>query len=221
MKTTILLLLLFTNLFSKNPTIYNELGDVIYANVNNIQKLKYFKQYANNKTKIDKYVEDVYVTKKEGFLAQKSSQEVDKRNYLSKLRELSKINDFYARSVKKNLAFSIVSKDNILFINMVNCGLVDVKSSKDKIMNYYCDNSIDINASGIIRNYLDMDKEAEDKREQISQKKKITKKLETKKLARIRANDLKEQRKVEISIEKKLAVTKEEIDTKVKDDIFH
>ncbi|SFV51246.1 hypothetical protein MNB_SM-7-888 [hydrothermal vent metagenome] len=71
-------LLLSTLLFAQNPIVYAALGDVIYNNVDNIEKLKNIDEYKIYDEKIDKYVADVKKAKEEGFAVENGSDCKDK-----------------------------------------------------------------------------------------------------------------------------------------------
>ena len=221
MKTIIITLLCTTFLLADNPTIYSALGDVIYNNVDNINNLKNINKYASEISKIDKYVKDVKKTKENGFAIQRGDKTIDKMDYLNHLRELSKTNDYFVRSVKNNFKHALLQEDTPLFSKVINCGLVDTQKYKEKIISYYVTHSEDINVSGVIQSCLDEDKELRDKKEaqrKVYQSKKMR---EEAKIKRIRKNDKEKQEKLEKKLDEEVKAKKLEIRNKQKNELFN
>ena len=196
-----LIICLFTTLLSaQNPIVYSALGDIIYDNIENIQNLKNIVQYKKHENKIDKYASDVKNLKEIGFKIQSGDEKYKKLEYLQNLRELSKVNDFFLRSVEKDFNKAIKCEDSKLFSKILNSGLIDVKEYKTQIKSYYLSHSRDINTSGVIQNILD--KEFIKKQKKKSQVKRLTKKqLQEAKIKRIRENDKIKQENIKKSLE--------------------
>jgi len=210
-----LIICLFTTLLSaQNPIVYSALGDIIYDNIENIQNLKNIVQYKKHENKIDKYASDVKNLKEIGFKIQAGDEKYKKLEYLQNLRELSKVNDFFLRSVKINFDKSISSEDTQLFCKIINSGLIDVKEHKIQIKSYYLSHSRDINTSGVIQDILD--KELIKKQKKKSRIKRLTKKqLQEAKIRRIRENDKIKQENIkksleDIAIKKKIKIRQEQ-----------
>jgi len=211
MKNIFFLLLLATFLNAQNPKIYSALGDVIYNNLDGISKLKNYILYAKDIEKINEYIKKVKLIKKKGFLIENGNKKINKYDYLNSLRSLSKINDFYLRSVKNNFKKSIENKDSKLFEQMVNSGLVDTKRYKSKIITYYLFHIEDINATGVIQNILDQNKELKKKKQVQKKVYKSKHKLQEEKMKRIRAKDKLRQAKIEREINLRVNNEKKEI----------
>ena len=208
-----LITLLTSLLFSQdtNPKVYSALGNVIYDNVTNISKLKSIPIFKKQINKIKKYTVDVTNTKRLGFAVMSDNNVTKRLGYLSKLRELSKVNDSFVRDVKNNFKYSIVNKDNELFIALVNSGLLDIKLYKKEIMDYYVPNRDDINSSGIIQNYLDADLKLIKRRDKYNKKKSDKEQKKLAKIKRIRAKDLAQQEAIKKALEEDVANKKAKI----------
>lgn len=208
MKKLIFLSLLTTLALAQNPRVYSALGDVMYDNVEKIEKLKNIAEFSIAESKIDKYVEDVKNTKKDGFSIESKDKNINKSEYLSKLRELSKTNDFFVRDVKKYFIKSIEIQDNRLFTATVNSGLLDTKAHKQEIINYYLKHSNDLDASGAIQSFLNEDKAI---KKRSKARKDINKNIEASKIKRIRQRDKRLEEAVRKSLEEELIQKKNKI----------
>lgn len=221
MKKIIITLLCTTFLFANNPIVYAALGDVIYNNVDKINNLKSISQYSAEIDKIDKYVSSVEKTKKSGFSIERGEKKINKIDYLNSLRKLSKTNDYFVRSAKKNFKQAISKEDSLLFSKIVNSGLVDTQKYKEKIINYYFEHAEDINASGIIQSYLDEDKKLKAKKE-IQVKHYQSKKMrEEAKIRRIRKEDKEKQEALEKKLDAELKAKKRQIREEQKSELFN
>lgn len=206
-------MLILTTLFaqehksSTNPRVYSALGDTIYNNLSGIQSLKNISSYEKFSLEIDKYANEVKKTKKFGYEIESGEKEELKLDYLSKLRELSKKNDFYVRSAHENLDNSIKNADNDLFVGIVNSGLIDVKQNKAKILNYYKANSADIEPEGILENILNKENIAKQNNRYHSKQSRLDKE----KIERIRRLDAAKQKELERKLEKELKLKKKKI----------
>ncbi|WP_457749278.1 hypothetical protein [Sulfurimonas sp.] len=191
-----LLLVLSIALYAQNPKAFSALGDTIYNNVQKIQKLENIDEYEVYKKKIKQYVTEVKKIKKEGFALDERVSK-NKMHYLNKLRELSKVNDFFVRSVKRNLDLAIENENSKLFSQLINTGLLDEKKSKNKIIDYYFAHTNDVNVTGIIQNYLENDKKLRAKKEYKKNIRNAKRLRELEKIKRIRRNDKLQQEKLE------------------------
>ncbi|MFH1947709.1 MAG: hypothetical protein ABIJ02_00650 [Pseudomonadota bacterium] len=211
MKLFITLYFFTTLLLAANPTIYSVLGDGVYNNVGNIIKLKEISSYADEKDKIDSYVQEVYATKKIGHAIEQGDESIDKLTYLNKLRDLSKENDNYIRSAHSNFRASMSSGDSDLFSSLINSGLIDTPRYKDEIINYYIGHVEEINPEGVIQNFINEDKNL--RREAAANQKlyKSKQQRQKEKIQRIRKQDEIEQKNLEESLQKELDKKKSEI----------
>jgi hypothetical protein len=194
-----------------NPTIYSVLGDGVYNNVGNIVKLKEIPAYMDEKDKISSYVQEVYATKKIGHALENGDVSIDKLVYLNKLRELSKENDNYIRSVHSNFRASMSNGDSDLFSSLINSGLIDTRRYKDEIINYYIGHVEEINPEGVIQDFINEDKYL--KKEAAANQKlyKSKQQRQKDKIQRIREQDAIEQKALEQSIQKEVDQKKSEI----------
>lgn len=211
MRKLILISLFTTLLFSQNPNVYSALGDVIYNNVDKIEKLEDIKEFSLYTKKIEQYVQKVKTTKEVGYKIEKGDKNFDKKVYLSNLRALSKDNDFFHRTAKKFYDSSIQNENSQLFSQMINSGLIDTQEHKQEIIDYYFMHQEDINASGLIESYLDEDAKLRARKEAELKKIKSKKQRELEKIERIRAKDKKEQEALERKLQKELDKKKQEV----------
>lgn len=211
MKKIIFLTLFATLLLSDNPKVYSALGDVIYDNVDGINKLKTIEEYSDSSTKIAEYIIEVKQSKKDGFEIEKGNKKIDKKAYLNSLRTLSKTNDYFIRSAKNNFKSSMEQENSKLFTSLVNSGLVNTERYKSEIVTYYLFHMEDVNASGVIQEILDNDEAL--KKKKMKQKKvyKSKKQIEKEKINRIRENDKKKQAQIEKKLQDRVYKEKKEI----------
>ena len=210
MKNITFLTFFTTLLFSSNPAVYSALGDVIYDNVNGIEKLSQIEEYADYKEKIQQYVSEVDTTKRAGFLIEKGNKKIDKKSYLNNLRNFSKSNDFFIRSARNNFTKSMEEEKSQLFSQLVNTGLIDIQKYKNDIVTYYLFHMNEINPEGVIQNILDNDEALKNKKT----KKRVyknKKQIQKEKIRRIRENDKKRQAAIEKKLQENVNRKKSEI----------
>jgi hypothetical protein len=136
---------------AQNPKVYSALGDCIYDNVNNIEKLKEISNYSKFREKINYYVRKVKTVKELGYAVESGDRKNDKIKYLKSIRTLSKINNFFHKNVLDSFILAMRDNDNKLFIQSVNSGLIDTNRYKKEILQYYYKHSEDINSSGVVQ----------------------------------------------------------------------
>jgi len=212
----ILLTLLTTFVFSQDslvsfPKPYAALGDVIYENVANIEKLKDISGFELFKDDVQKYVLEVESAKKDGYALEQKKVGVTKRDYLNKLRKLSKTNDFYLRTIKNGYISSMKTDNFKQFSQIINSELIDVNSSKKVIINYYYEHEEDINASGVIEDFLNEDARLKALKDAQRKKYKSKKTLQEEKILRMRKNDREAKIKLENRLQNDLVQKKLEI----------
>ena len=203
--------ILTTLLLAKNPLAYAVLGDIIYNNVDNIEKLKEIDAYKLYEAEITKYVKDVHEAKENGLLVESPASVISKKEYLATLRELTKVNDYFTRSANASFVLAMKNENNVLFSQMVNSGLIDTQLHKKEILDYYFEHSEDINPSGVIQVYLDDDAKLKEKKEALAKRYKSKVMLEKEKIERIRKNDKLEQERLEQELQKEVKKKKLEI----------
>jgi hypothetical protein len=211
MHKILLITILVSFLNAAYPTVYSALGNVIYENVEKIEKLENIQKYAIYKEDISQYVQDVQKAKEEGYKIESSQDSKAKKEYLTTLRKLSKKNDFFIRSAQINYKNSIENKDSALFSQIINSGLIDTDKHKQEIIDYYFEHEEDINASGLIQSYLDEDAKLKEKRDAQAAKYKTRKMREAEKIKRIRENDLQAQKELEKRLQEEVNKKKLEI----------
>lgn len=211
MYKTVLLLILTTILSANNPRAFSALGDVIYDNVDKINSLKKLPSYQLYKKDISKYVKDVKMAKEEGFALDMGKKSVNKKEYLNRLRKLSTQNDYFLRTIYTNYQLSMEENNFGLFSTMINSGLINTQERKNEIIDYYYLHKDDINASGVIENFLEEDARLKALKEAQRKKYKTKKELEREKIERIRANDRKKQQQLENELQRNLEKRKIEI----------
>lgn len=207
----VILSLLATFLTAGNPKIYSALGDVIYDNVDNIEKLKGIAQFLQYENKIDTYVREVYKTKDVGYAIEAGDKTKDKKAYLQSIRNLSKTNDFFHRTTVNYYESSITNQDNELFFKTVNSGLMDTTKHKSEILEYYFAHSTDMNATGVIQKFLDEDEMLKQKQDVSKKTELSTKQIQEAKIKRIREKDKEKQESIQKTLEEELIIKKSEI----------
>ncbi|MFT7003022.1 MAG: hypothetical protein ACJAWW_000356 [Sulfurimonas sp.] len=207
----VILSLLATLLTAGNPTVYSALGDVIYDNVEKIEKLKEIPEYLIYENKIDSYVKEVYKAKDIAYAIEAGEQTKDKGVYLQKIRTLSKTNDFFHRTIVSFFKSSMDIKNNDLFFKTVNSGLLDTQKYKREILEYYDVNCADMNASGVIQEYLDEDEKLNLKQNRLKKKAITKKQIQEAKIKRIRLKDKEKQESIQKTLEQELLKTKSNI----------
>lgn len=200
----LLLTLTLTLLSANNPKPYAALGDVIYNNVQKIDSLKNLTPYKLYKNDISQYVKEVQSAKKDGFALEQGKKNIGKKAYLIKLRKLSKTNDYFLRGIKSKYINSMSTNDYSLFSEIINSGLIDTNKNKDEIIDYYYKHQEDINASGVIENFLDEDAKLKALKDAQKKRYKTKKMLEAEKIKRIRDKDKKAQEALEIKLQNEL-----------------
>ncbi len=210
-KFFIYFLLLATLLFAQNPIAFAALGDVIYNNVDKIEKLKNIDEYKIYDEKIDKYVADVKKAKEEGFALENGSTAVTKKAYLNKLRSLAKTNDFFVRSVASSYDAAKRDQNSRLFSQIINSGLLDTNERKKEIIDYYFAHAQDMNTTGLIQSYLDEDAKLRAKKEAQQKRYKSKKEREAERIKEIREKDKREKERLEKKLQEELQKKKEEI----------
>lgn len=203
--------ILTTLLNAHNPIPYAALGDIIYDNVQKIEGLKDMESYAVYKDDIEKYIQDVEQTKAKGYELQKTSSGSLKREYLNKLRELSKKNDYYLRSINTQYHDAMKNNNYELFSKIINSDLIDTKKHKEEIIDYYYKNQDKIDKTGVIEAFLDESARLKALKEAQKKRHKIKKELEAEKIKRIRENDKAARKKLEEDLQKDLSNKKAEI----------
>lgn len=218
MKHLLLTFIFFVSLYGSNPSIYSSLGDELYDGVSNLEVLKDFKEYNSLKEKLDKYTLELEEAKKLGFEIESGSKKNLNLEYLSKLRELSKTNEYFKRTVTKNFHEAIQNKDSDLYIKTVNSKLLDTKKYKKKIMNYYKKHSKEIATDGIIQKYLNDEKAYQKRKKSYA---KIKDNYEKKAIERIRRNDKLNREALENKLETELQEKKRAIRKAQEKELFY
>jgi len=186
------------------PKPYAALGDVVYENVINIEKLENIKGFELYKDDIKKYVAEVEAVKQDGYALERKEVGLNKREYLNRLRKLSKTNDFYLRTIKNGYISSMKTNNYEQFSQIINSELIDVNSSKREIIDYYYEHEEDINASGVIENFLNEDAKLKALKDAQRKKYKSKKTLQEEKIQRVRKNDKEAKIKLENRLENDL-----------------
>lgn len=219
----LLTLLISINLLAQitsadNPAIYSALGDKIYKNAKQIEKLVALEEFQVYKDKIIAYVKEVKSTKAKGFAIQDGDKSISKGEYLQELRTLSKTNDFFVQNIKTNFKYALKNKDNELFVNSVDSGLLDTQRYEKDIRTYYYKHEDEINEYGHIMGKLVNGYES------IKVKKKVYKgkskqEVQDEKMKRIRQKDKNKQKAIQKSLEDELLKKKVKIREEQKEEL--
>ena len=200
----IALLTTLLNAENDNPKPYKSLGNVIYNNyekIGNMTKVDTFKVHSKA---INDYISDIIVTKQMGFSLEMREGSVSRKDYLDTLRELSKKNDGFLRTIESGYRNSIQNEESQTFLQIVNNELIDIEKNKHEIIAYYLEHREDINSSGLLKKLIKKndriraDKEAQRKRY------KTKKMLQKERIQRIRNNDKAAKERLENRLENEL-----------------
>lgn len=203
---------------TENPKVYTSLGNEIYANVSAIENLKQIEKYQFFIEKIDIYVKKVKKTKAFGYEVASGNRSNFKLDYLKQLREHKKLNDYFVRSAHDTLKLAIDTKDNALFIDIVNSGLVNTRANQKQIMNYYTIHSSEIDPKGIIQTFLDEEYALKNRKQY---KPKTKAELQKEKVARLRRNDKLDAEALEKRLSEELRLKKEKIIQEQERELFN
>jgi len=208
MNQIIILSILTTFLFAQNPRVYSAIGDDIYNNIDAIENLKLLSSYPYEEKKINSYISNVKENKEMGFKIESGDKDVKASIYLNKLRELSKINDSFKRKIKLNFDKSLKDENPLLFLEMVNSGLLDTKNRKKVIMNFYYKHKEIIKPTGVIKIFLDEDIKFKKQQEYLL---KAKKREEADRIKYLREKDKAEEEALNRRLTQELIRKKEEI----------
>lgn len=212
MKKLFILFLFSALLMAKNPNVYAALGDVIYDNAIKIEKLKSITEYSSSSNVIDRYLSSVNKLKEEGFKIEAGDKNLDNRQYLNKLRKLSKTNDFFVRKVYKTYKMALKNEDSWLLSQMINSGLMDTQKYKNEIIEYYMTHSDVMDTKGVIKQYLDEEEELRAQQKISKVKVELTREqILNAKIKRLRENDKLRQEAIKKSLEEEVAHEKVKI----------
>jgi len=210
MKKLLFLSIFTIQIFAQNPDVYSTLGNEIFGNIEKIEKLKEIPEFKNYENKINNYIQDVKEIRQDGFLVR--SNNISKEAYLSKLRELSNINDTFLKYVENYFKSSIQNKNNKLFLSMVDSGLLDISEYKNEIIDYYSKHSHEIEPSEIINTFLNEKKEKEKVIQERIEVIKISKKeIEAARIKRIRQRDKEKEEAVIRLLDEEMMKKKKDI----------
>ena len=199
MKKLLIVSLLATLAFAKNPVPFAAIGDDVYSNVEYVKKLADLSEYYADKKKIEKYAMEVLSAKEIGFEVEARNKNVSASEYLKTLRELSKTHKEFLKKVYSSFFSSMKDENSVLFLEMVNSKLLDTKAHKERIMNYYMKHHEEIDPDGVIQYYLDEDNRLA---QLLKNSKNLTKKeRKAAKIKRIRAKYKAEQEALQNKLE--------------------
>ena len=208
-------------LFAKNPKPYAVLGDVVYDNVDKIEKLKDTNGYWLDKNRISQFVSDVKKTKKMGFYLELSNSAQERKKYLNSLRALVKTYDYYLRSAEANYKNSMRRDDYKQFSQLINSGLIHSDRYKKEILEYYYKHVDEIPKEGVIQKYLDEEAALRALRSGKKRHYKTKKELQEEKIRRIREQDKLEKKMLEERLQRKLSKEKLEIRKRQKEELSY
>lgn len=207
----IFITILATLLSAQNPKPYSSLGNAIYDNVEYIIILRDMKINQVYIQGIDTYINDVSKAKKYGYELELGQSDISKKEYLKKLRELSKKNSYFLQNINNYYKTVITKDDCSAFLNIIDSGLIDISKHKKEILNYYYKNYKDIDANEIIRTLLDEKDKSDIQNEKRKKHLKIKRTKEEAKIIRIRKEDKKRAKKLEMKLQKELEQKKLQI----------
>ena len=219
MKKIIILAILLTFSYAKNPAPFAAIGDDVYSNVSLIENLINLPGYPADKYEIQKYVKDVEQVKKDGFAIEAKDKSVTLKGYLKELRELSKAYKSFLRKVYASFFSSMENENSPLFSEMINSGLIDTQAHKEKIMAYYMKHQEEVQTEGVIQAYLDNDAAFLNKS---NKSRSLTKaQRDAARVKRLRAKDKAKQDALEKTLTEEVVQKKIDIRDKQKRELAH
>jgi len=136
MKIVILFMMIAVMAFSKNPAVFESLGDELYNHKYGLERLREIKEFAKYRVTLDQYLLRLERAKIKGFdIEYKRSN--DRAGYLKLLRELAKIDEHFVRMARRKFKDALEKEDARLFEALVNSGLIDREKNKQKILDFY------------------------------------------------------------------------------------
>jgi len=204
-------MLVGTLLLASNPTIYAALGDKIYDNAPKIEKLKQFKEYQPFLQKIEHYLQEVNATKELGFAIENGTKKDAAREYLKKLRSLSKTNDFFLRSARGIFQKALETKKYDLVMDLLDTGIIDLNRNKERLLEFYEANKGAFEPRGELLRIIteeELRKKSKNNKEYYERLRKLK---EQEKIRRLREKDKKHQEELQKRLEEELKRKKEQI----------
>ncbi len=119
-----------------NPKSYALLGNVIYNNTQDLEKLSQLSSFQDKKLKINDYILRCNKCKSEGFLIDNGDKKYNSNEYYNKLRTLSIENDLYIKLANDKFFEAIESENTKLFIDLVDLSIVDKENISDKLKDF-------------------------------------------------------------------------------------
>jgi len=183
MNKLVVLSLLATLLLGENPHAFSSLGDKIYDNAVLLENIKSIPEFSLMEDKIDAYIKEIEVLKKDGYAVSAKEEGSDKKEYLMLLRSLAKKDAYYIRQIKMSYKTSIKNEESELFVKLINSGLIDIGLYKKEILDYYDKHQDEIEVDGVIKIFLD------EKNKKVVRKSLIYKEIQAAKIKRIKEKD--------------------------------
>jgi len=213
-KTLLTTTLLLSLLNASNPTIYSALGDIIYNDVEKIERLQSIEEYTQYHSDIVQYAKEVEKTKELGLQIESEPTKSRSKEYLARLRKLSKEHDCHLRAADALYKESLDESNIELFLRMINSGLIDTVAKKDEILEFYFKNIEDMNSSGVIQKYLDEDANLQEMRDAHLAQRAINTKEQKCKTQKVRQRDIEAHKELEQRLQDKVEKKKVQIGNK-------
>ena len=210
MKLLLSFIFLTSLLFGANPKVYASLGDSIYNNAPKIEKLKKIKQYDSFSERISRYVREVDMLKVEGYALEAKKSNKNKQ-YLQKLRELAKTNDFFVRNAQAMYRKSMKQKNYTLFAQLLDTGLIDLERNKKEILSFYNKHQDEVPLFGKLQELVMQNKLKRGSKHTKEYYEKLRKMKEQEKIRRLRERDKQRQEALQRRLEKEVKEKKEKI----------
>jgi len=207
----LLIAILSTFLNAQNPKPFATIGNDIYDNLKYIVKLYDAKIDKANEHDIKTYITKVKKLKKNGYELELGNAKISPKEYLVKLRKLSKINDYFLRNIHTICKVSMANNNFTLFTKIIDNGLINIESHKKDILTYYHEHAQELQSSQTIK--LLLKQEVKVKEEKLKQKKHHKKKRtkNEEKIRRIREDAKKREKTFEKKLQKELELKKQQI----------
>lgn len=149
MKKYLLLLTMTLSLFAQNPKSFAALGDVIYDDIAKFEQLKQMPSMQEFTPEIDSYIALAKQTKKMGFAVDAKESDVNAKEYLKALRQLSTEHDVIIINSRTRFQEALSDEDGETINAMVNNGVIKTEDYEAELIRYYEEFNEDQNLSSL------------------------------------------------------------------------
>lgn len=212
-KFFILLFFSLTLLFGANPAPYSNLGDEIYNSLEDYKKLS--QQLPEIESIINSYINNASQVKKLGFEAE-AKPELSKR-YLLALREVDSERQMILTQLNASLYRAMDNRDKKSFTKLIRSHFIDLDKVGDDVIPFYKKNF----KSGTIEEIESLVKnENRYKKDAKRANKEYTKRVEEKRIERMREASVEADRSREDALNREVDMQRQEINSMMENELI-